>query len=348
MASISLPLTFRAVGNEDLASSCVAVEKSIASLDAGQLLVRVTHASLNSMDGLLQRLNLFQLPLPLVLGFDFAGTVVAVGGRDVAGEGGDRVAVGTEVLGNTTRGGCFGQYLVVPPDQVVPRGSVPSRSGAAFGVAFITAYDGLELTLKVAEHRGKTILIPGAAGGVAHFAVQLAKRAGLRVIGTTSKPAGVALLKQLQVDLIIDYLKQDVAKEVLAFTGGQGADLVWDATYQRASLELSASLVARGGVWCMLGTAQQMLMKGVQDCEAISRIAEARGAAAVSSDAVSRGAAFQQLNTEMLAAGVRLFEEGSVKPVISEELPLEPAALQRALDDIRAGKVVGKVVVKVA
>ena len=202
----------------------------------------------------------------------------------------------------------------------------------------------------MAQHAGATILIPGAAGGCGHFAVQLAKRAGLRVIGTTSKPAGAQLLRELGVDLVIDYAQQDVAKEVLAFTQGRGAELVWDATYRPQSLQQSARLVAKGGLWCMLGTAQQLQHRGVADFDALLEPARQRGATATFSDYgrwLTPEGELQKpnLRADILNAAIKYWDEGSVRPRVTLELPFDAAALQQAFDHW-SDKALGKVVVK--
>ena len=148
----TLPLTFQALGNEDLTASLQVVHKPIPPIPPHHLLVRISHASLNSMDAWLQRHNTFHLPLPLVLGFDFAGTVVAVGGDGQPIDG--DVGVGAEVLGGAAAGGAFSQYLVVPRDHLVPRRGMPSSKGSTLGVAFSTAHEGLHMELGIRAARG--------------------------------------------------------------------------------------------------------------------------------------------------------------------------------------------------
>ena len=184
--------------------------------------------------------------------------------------------------------------------------------------------------------------------------MQLAKRAGLRVIGTTSKAEGAALLRALGVDLIIDYATQHVGREVRAFTDGRGVDLVWDSTYKRGSLVQSAGLVARGGVWCMLSTAEQVRRVGVMDYDALLERAAAGGARATFSDYwrwLAPGPLRQSrphLMQELLNAGTECWKEGTVRPRVTLEVPFEAAALQRVLDEMREGRSsVGKAVVKV-
>jgi NADPH:quinone reductase-like Zn-dependent oxidoreductase len=349
MSSVSFPLTYRALGNEDLTASLLVVHKTIDSLGADEVLIRVTHSSINFMDPMLQRRNIFQLPLPMVLGFDFAGEVAALG----SGDNGD-LTVGAKVMGGAARGGGYGEYVVVPKTHVALRKEVPSAQASTFGVAFGTAYEGVEMEMNIAEHKGKTILIPGAAGGCGHFAAQLAKRAGLKVIGTTSKPAGVALLKELGVDHVIDYGKQDVAKEVMAITGGKGADLVWDSTYLRSSLEQSAALVAKGGLWCLLGTAQQRRMGGITDYDGLLQIARDRGATATFSDyarwhvpGTPQSESRPDIRREVMRIGMQYWQEGSVKPRVTKEVPFDATALQQTFDTWKDCNV-GKIVVKVA
>ena len=348
----TLPLTYDALANEDLTASCVVVHRTIPSpLPPNQLLIHVTHSSLNYMDCKMQRRNVFQLPMPLVLGFDFAGVVAAIG----SSVNDPTLQVGTQVVGGSFLGGGFGQYHLAEPSHVVPARGMPSAEGSTLGIAFGTAYEGIDMELKAATHKGKTILIPGAAGGCGHFAVQLARRAGLRVIGTTSKAAGAAMLREMGVERVIDYAKEDVVKEVMAWTEGRGVDLVWDSTYKMASLQQSAACVAKGGHWCVLGTAPQMQNAGVEDYDALFKVAEGRGAKATHSDygrwlrpGSPESASRPDIRRELLEVGVDYWVEGTVKPRITQELPFEAAALQRVLDEMfRGNNNVGKVVVKV-
>ena len=360
MSSVSFPLTHKALGSEALSAPMSLVQKSIEGLSAGELLVRVTHGSINFMDTAMQHRNPFQLPMPLVLGFDVAGEVVAVADSEAGADGGSALAgesveVGAKVCALAMRAGGFGEYVVLQRAHTVLRHEVPSAEASTFGIAFSTAYEGVETELRVAERSGQTILIPGAAGGCGHFAVQMAKRAGMRVIGTASKAEGVALLTELGCDLVLDYSKQDVEAAVLSFTGGRGVDAVWDSTYQRASLEQSARCVAKGGVWCMLGEPYQFAARGV-DAAAYEQLldnARARGATATYSDygrwtmPGPRMESRPNLAAEVLQTAVRYYREGSLKPRITATVPFEPAQLQRTLDEWNAHNV-GKLVVQVA
>ena len=355
MSAITFPFTYRALGNDDLAASLKFVTKTVDALRPGQLLVRVTQASVNYMDTGMQRMNFFQLPMPLVLGFDVAGTVAALGPEGSDGAGWGDLAVGTAVVGVAERAGSFAEYVVLSKNCVVPSNGVPGAESSTFGIAGATTYEGVEMEMKVSQHKGKTILIPGAAGGCGHFAVMLAKRAGLRVIGTCSKDSGAALLKEIGADLVIDYSKQDVVKEVMAFTDGKGADLVWDSTYQQSSIEQGGNALAKGGHFYILGTAPQYAMRGMADFDALFKNARERGAATATNTDYGRwlepnselSKQKPNIRADIFTDLVKLYKDGSVKPRITKVVKFEPAALQAVFDDWKNVNV-GKVVVQVA
>ena len=244
-------------------------------------------------------------------------------------------------------GGCYGEYVVAKRGRVALRGDLPEPEASTFGVAFLSAYEPLLVTTDISARSGQTIFIPGGGGGVGHFAVQLAKAYGLRVIASASKPEGLELLRKLRADVVIDYSAQDVVAEVLAATGGHGADLVFDATYQDSSMKQSAATVAAGGQWVRLGK--------FQDAEAVKadveRIASGRGATVLIGDLgrYSYEPAYVAKAALVYTAGFQaarqLYAEGKVKPHIAVTVPFEAKAVQQALGDIK--KTVGKQVVKV-
>lgn len=172
--------------------------------------------------------------------------------------GNDALRVGDQVFGRTGNGGCFAEYVVAKRENVVLRGAAPAPEASTYGIAYLTAYESLVLTANIQQHAGKWIYVAGAAGGVGHFAAQIAKLYGLKVIGTAGKAASLQLLRELHLDCVIDYSKQDVIKEIMSLTGGKGADVVYDSTYTQSSYAQSAGVVASGGEYIRLGTDMQM------------------------------------------------------------------------------------------
>ena len=207
--------------------------------DNNEIRIRIHAAGINPVDwkireGMLS--EMFPHQFPIILGWDVAGTVDAVANEDSRFKVGD--AVYSYVRKPIIQDGAYAEYIVVDEDSVAHKPqSLLFNEAAAVPLAALTAYQALfdkhELT---ANH---TILIHAAAGGVGHFAVQLAKLAGATVIataGTTNKE----FLADLQADEIIDYNKQDFV-EVIKQKFPNGIDRVLDGVggdVQNRSIEV--------------------------------------------------------------------------------------------------------------
>lgn len=343
----NLPLTFNALTIKQAGAPVSLQQKTIASLKDDEVLIRVSYASINKMDTGLAHRNIFNLPEPYVLGFDFSGEVVEMG-SEVRGEGG-ALFIGQKVFGGAQRGGSFAEYVVAGKEHVLPRLSVPAPEASTFGIAFETAYESLVITADIEKHKGKWIYIAGAAGGVGHFAAQIAKLYGLKVIGSAGKAASIDLLRQLGIDHIIDYSKQNVVEEIMKLTGGKGVDVVYDSTYSQSSYTQSAAVIASGGEYIRLGTPDQLSLTGAQD---MREKVESRGAKMVIGDAGRYSIdphyiAQASKLTDGLRQAVSWYEEGKLKPIITATLPFDASALQQAFEDFAKGIInVGKVVVK--
>ena len=248
MSAVSLPLTFRAVGVEQLNTPLLPLQRTVTTLTPSQLLIRVSHSSVQPMDQKVRAHNPFHYPFPITLGGDFSGTVVAVGGAAADNEGEEEpITLGSQVFGMSVASGCFAEYAVVERQLTALRGGMPAREAGTYAGAYVTAFDSLELQAQLRGRRGQTVYVAGAGGGVGHFAVQLALMRGLTVIGSASKPEALRLLRRLGVHHVIDYARQDVVGEVMALTGGVGAQVVYDPTYTLASYAQSAACVRRVG-----------------------------------------------------------------------------------------------------
>jgi NADPH2:quinone reductase len=146
---------------------------------------------------------------------------------DQLGDGVTRLRIGQRVwLYNGQRNGrAFGtaaeaislaEQLVTPlPDEV------SFAAGATLGIPCMTAWCGLFGDGPVA---GQTVLVTGGAGAVGHYAVQLAKWGGARVIATVSSPPKAEQARRAGADLVIDYKNEDVVARAMAFTGARGVD----------------------------------------------------------------------------------------------------------------------------
>ena len=187
----------------------------------GMVLIKVHAIGVNFADvRFRQGLYVVKPKLPDTPGMEAAGVVEAVGAGVTGFTPGDRVAAFTVKS--------YAEYCQAPAPMVVPLPEgVGFVDGAAFPVQVMTAYHMLHTMDAVGP--GKTVLVHSAAGGVGLVAVQLAKIAGARVIGTVSSDAKAPLVKEAGADEVINYTTQNFADEALKRTGDRGVDLILDA-----------------------------------------------------------------------------------------------------------------------
>src|SRR4051812_29606894 len=188
-----------------------------AKAGPGQVLVDIHAASVNGADWKV-RSGAYRptTSFPYIPGRDFSGVVSALG------EGVTDFKVGDEVFAVTeqTAEQSYAEKVAINGGIVAKKPPKLSHiETAAVGLIGLTALVSIEDTIKL--KRGETILIQGGAGGVASFAVQIAKHIGARVISTTSA-ANRDYVKSLGADQVIDYNAQDFTKVV------SGVDAVFD------------------------------------------------------------------------------------------------------------------------
>jgi NADPH:quinone reductase len=170
---------------------------------------------------------------------DGAGVIDAVGEGVDPGRGGQRVWVMMAAAGSPW--GTAAQWTVVPQDQALPLPDDASfELGASLGVPAVTAYRCLFADGPV---EGKTVLVAGGAGAVGHFAIELAKRAGARVITTVSGPQKAELAAKAGADLVVNYREPGAADEIRSFAGDAGVDRVVEVALG-ANLELDLATIA--------------------------------------------------------------------------------------------------------
>jgi NADPH:quinone reductase-like Zn-dependent oxidoreductase len=174
----------------------------------GEVVIDVAAASVNGADWKVRVGQYKQSKFPLPLGRDFSGAVSAIG------EGVTDLKVGDAVFGVCEAGqeGAYAEKIAVKADIVAKKPDTLSHiDAAALALIGLTALSAIEDTLKLQP--GETILIQGGAGGVAGFAIQLAKHIGARVITTTSA-ANRAYVRELGADEVIDYNATDFTQVV--------------------------------------------------------------------------------------------------------------------------------------
>ena len=163
-------------------------------------------------------------PLPAIPGIEMSGTIVECSG-DVAGRSvGEAVFVSARNL--PVRAGCYAEYIAVPAQAAhkLPPGC--DLEAAACLSNYQVAYHLLHTASRGVE--AKTVLVHTAAGGGGSAAVQLARIAGMRVIGIAGSEAKRQAVLALGADTAIDYRRDDVVARVHEASQGRGADLILD------------------------------------------------------------------------------------------------------------------------
>jgi NADPH:quinone reductase-like Zn-dependent oxidoreductase len=196
----------------------------------GQVVVDVSAASVNGADWRVRAGQYGEAKFPLILGRDFSGAVAAA-----AADASD-LKVGDAVFGvlEAGREGAYAEKLSINAAIIAKKpGMLSHVQAAAMALTGLTAIISIETTLKL--QYGETILIQGGAGGVASFAIQLAKHIGARVITTTSA-ANLDYVRGLGADEVIDYNAQDFARVV------RDCDAVFDTVGGEVALKSFAVL----------------------------------------------------------------------------------------------------------
>ena len=225
----------------DFRKAAQLVEEEIGEPGPGEIRVRNRVAGVNASDVNMTagRYDPSAKP-PFDLGFEAAGTVEAVG------EGVEHLSPGDAVAFSMLGAG-FRDFAVLPAKLAVP---VPEPSAEALSVLVsgLTASIALEQVGQVSE--GETVLVTAAAGGTGQYAVQLAKRAGARVIGTCGSDEKADLLRRLGCDRPVNY-KTESLREVLKAEAPDGVDVVYESVGGEMFDTALRSLAVHGRLVCI-------------------------------------------------------------------------------------------------
>ena len=280
---------------------------------AGEVLIRVHAASINPVDcktrsggGFAKRLG--EEPFPVILGWDVAGVVDRLGPEAHGFSVGDRVygCIHFPNLGNA-----YAEYATAPVEHLahIPEG-LDMAEAAALPLAVLTAWQALDA---IDLQPGQRTVVVGAAGGVGHLAVQLAKRRGAEVVGVAG-PRNQAFILELGADEAVDYSTGDLATLV-----GE-ADVIFDAV-GRGTVATLSSIVNPGGsiVSIVGGVKPDDLPEGI-----------------IGKNIMIRPSGEQLVQVSEMVAARRL------RPVVQEVILATEAARAHSLSD--AGHVRGKLV----
>jgi NADPH:quinone reductase len=278
----------------------------------GEVVVDVRAAGVNPADTYMRSGTYAIIPdLPYTPGGDAGGVVSAVGAGVEGLAVGDPVFVGTCLSFDLT--GCYAEKVKRKADEVLPLpANVTFAQAAAFGVSYTTAH--YALFERGRAQTGETVFIHGASGSVGTSAIQIAKRAGLTVIGSGGTDKGLELIRNEGADLAVNHGKEGYLEEVKEFTGGRGPEMILEML-ANVNLAADMDLVAKYGRIIVIGCRGEV---SINPRVAMMRELDVRGVALWN-------ATHEQMRPIMkdVLAGVA---EGTLRPIIGKEIPLSEAA----------------------
>jgi NADPH2:quinone reductase len=293
-----------------------------------QIRVRVHGASVNQAD-LLQRRGHYPPPPGVaadIPGLDYAGIVDSLGDDSRHHHPGDRVM-------GLVAGGGYAEYVVVHEEEAIPvPASLTLEQAAAVPEVFFTAHDALR-QLEVAP--GEWLVVHGIGSGVGTAALQLARTAGVRVIGTARSTDKLARAADLGLEHGIDSTRADWVAEVQKITG-DGAHAIMDlvgGAFLSADVRAAAKFGRILAVGLVAGSKAELDFRLVLNKRLSIRGTVLRSRSLVEKIAVAQ--AFKE-------TGLPLLEAGTVRPVIDAVMRFEE--VRAAHERLESGGVFGKVV----
>jgi len=288
--------------------------EGVPDLQAGpdQVVVQVHAAGVNPVEAYIRAGTYAVKPnLPYTPGNDAAGVVIAIG------EGVTRVKKGDRVYVAGSLSGAYAEQTLCKEAQVhrLPE-NVSFEQGAAMGVPYGTAYRGL--FQRGGAKAAETLLVHGASGGVGTAAVQLAKAAGLTVIGTAGSESGMQLVQAEGAQHALNHSSEGYLDQLMKLTDGHGVDLILEMLANK-NLGKDLTVLAKYGRVVVIGSRGPI---EINPRDAMGRDADIRGTTLLNTT--------EQEYKQMHAALVAGLENGTLRPVIGQKIPLAEAARAHA------------------
>jgi NADPH2:quinone reductase len=290
----------------------------------GQVAVRISAAGVNPVDTYIRAgRHSVRPPLPYTPGADGAGVIESAGEGVTRVKPGDRVYVAGAITGTyAEKALCFETQVHLLADRV------SFEQGAAVNVPYATAYRALfqRASAKPAE----VVLIHGASGGVGIAAVQLARAAGLMVIGTGGSEKGRRLVAEQGAHHVLDHHSSDFPDRINSLTNGRGVDLILEML-ANVNLAKDLGLLAQRGRVVVIGN------RGTIEID--PRVAMTRDASIIGMSLFNASSAELAGVHAALVAGL---ENGTLRPVVGQKIALREAvrAHEAVLEPGAYGKII--------
>jgi NADPH:quinone reductase len=274
---------------------------------AGQAVIRVHAAGVNPVEAYIRTGTYASKPnLPYTPGADAAGVVTAVG-SDVT-----RVKIGERVYVTGSLSGAYAELALCDQATVHPLpDNLSFEQGAAMGIPYGTAYRALFIRAEVKP--AETILIHGASGGVGTAAVQLARAAGMTVIGTAGSEAGMRLVREQGAHHALNHSADGYLDELMKLTGGRGVDVIVEMLANK-NLAKDLTVLSPKGRVAVVGNRGTI---EINPREAMARESDIRGVTLMKTTPEE-----YRMMHAALGAGL---QNGTLKPLIGKRIPLAEA-----------------------
>ena len=290
----------------------------------GQVVVAVEAAGVNPVDTYI-RSGLYRpdLKLPYTPGIDAAGVIVAIG------DGVNHRSVGQRVYVAWSISGTYAEQVLCHEFQTHPLlEGITFGQGAAIGVPYGAAYRAL--FQRAGALAGESVLVHGASGGVGIAAIQLARRAGMRVFGSVGTEAGRELVLAQGAHHVLNHNEEGYLDRIQELTCGKGVDLILEML-ANVNLDHDLPILATNGRIVIIGSRGRV---EIDPRSAMKREATILGMTLFN-------ATDKELKS-MHAAFVAGLEDGTLRPVVSREIPLAEAATAHhaVMESSTLGKIV--------
>lgn len=298
-----------------------------------ELLVRLKAAGVNPIDTKLRkRGTFFPKQMPAILGCDGAGVVEAVGAKVKQFHIGEEVYFCNGGLG--AHPGTYAEYAVVDEKFVAHKPATLSFAEAAVApLVLITAWEGL--FDRGSLEAGRQVLVHAGAGGVGHVAIQLARLKGASVCTTVSTEEKAEFVYSLRADQAILYTKTDFVKTTLAWTNGEGVDLMLDTVGGKVLSQSFAATRVYGDVVTILAPEGKTDWKTARD-------RNLRVSFELMLTPMLQGLTQAQADqARILQQCARLIDNGELKIALTHTFPLEEAIAAHRL--LETGSLTGKI-----
>lgn len=272
-----------------------------------QVLVRIHAVGVNPVETYQRSGSNPAIELPWTPGMDAAGVI------DAVGQGVSRTKPGDRVYTSDTITGSYAEFALCEEKSIhqLPA-NITFQQGAAINIPYATAYRAL--FHRARAQTGEVVLVHGASGGVGIAATQIARAAGLTIIGTGGTDAGRKLIADHGAHHVLDHRNPAYLDQILALTNGRGVDIILEML-SNVNLGKDLPLLAKYGRVIVIGSRGNVeitpreLMKRDADIRAMTLFN------ATDEELASIHAA--------LAAGL---ENGTLRPVVGREMKLSDAA----------------------